>query len=232
MDYAALVDEFKGTLSGDKTLKALEQRIVSGKYSKKDMFRFAERTGQLFEDFLRRKCIDVTAVEDVATFVNTYVKNAYTALQGTNLTFAKDMQTAMNAANNIGIKAVTVKPDSDRIANLCQRLIEDPEASKFLLESPAAQNIARGAMTDSISANAELLSDAGMTTYITRDTGGGCCDWCENMAGTYEYGKQPKDFFLAHRNCSCTWTTYSSRGRFARLTFSTDENGRRTRNVE
>ena len=87
-------------------------------------------------------------------------------------------------------------------------------------------------MNDNISANARLHSDAGLTVKVSRSTGAGCCDWCEDIAGVYNYGDEPDDFYKAHRNCTCVWSTYSSKRVLTNMSFDTDSDGNLRRKVE
>jgi len=41
---------------------------------------------------------------------------------------------------------------------------------------------------------------------------GGCCEWCQKLAGIYEYGKHPKDIFKRHDNCTCLVTFKDEEG--------------------
>lgn len=51
-----------------------------------------------------------------------------------------------------------------------------------------------------------------MVEKIVRTTDGHCCDWCANLAGTYEYGMEPKDVYRRHDNCGCQVTFISEKG--------------------
>jgi hypothetical protein len=42
-----------------------------------------------------------------------------------------------------------------------------------------------------------------MRPRIIRASVGGCCKWCNDVAGVYEYPNVPKDVFRRHRYCRC-----------------------------
>lgn len=47
---------------------------------------------------------------------------------------------------------------------------------------------------------------------VIRETLGECCPWCQNLAGIYEYGTEPKDIFKRHDNCTCIVTFRTEEG--------------------
>lgn len=52
--------------------------------------------------------------------------------------------------------------------------------------------------------NAQFQEETGMKNVISRTDGGGCCDWCASVCGTfYSIGDLPDGFWRIHRNCSC-----------------------------
>ena len=69
------------------------------------------------------------------------------------------------------------------------------------------------AVNDTIEENARFMQDSGLKTTVTRNSGGKCCDWCAKLDGTWEYGKQPKDFFRQHENCTCSITFRSEKSK-------------------
>ncbi|MBR3419307.1 MAG: hypothetical protein IKG82_11505 [Oscillospiraceae bacterium] len=52
-----------------------------------------------------------------------------------------------------------------------------------------------------------------MKCWITRKTDGKCCEWCDKMAGRFEYGAEPDDIYRRHDNCDCTVTFENGRKR-------------------
>lgn len=77
-------------------------------------------------------------------------------------------------------------------------------ATENMLKSQYDRDMKRGAKT---------CSDAGLKTYIIRDSGAGCCKWCDEVAGKFVYGTEPKDVYRRHDNCTCTVVYESGRGR-------------------
>lgn len=64
-------------------------------------------------------------------------------------------------------------------------------------------NICQSFLDDWTRENARLSASAGLRATITREEVSKCCDWCHGLAGTYEYGNEPKDIYRRHDNCKC-----------------------------
>lgn len=64
-------------------------------------------------------------------------------------------------------------------------------------------NICQSFLDDWVRDNARFSASAGLRATITREEVSKCCDWCHALAGTYEYGNEPKDIYRRHDNCKC-----------------------------
>ena len=78
----------------------------------------------------------------------------------------------------------------------------DKEVFDRLLGS-TVENICQSFLDDWTRENAQLSASAGLRATITREEVSKCCDWCHGLAGTYEYGTEPKDIYRRHDNCKC-----------------------------
>ena len=119
---------------------------------------------------------------------------------------AAEVQEELNAAAGIGIRAMTPKVNEDRIHGLVDKAVEAPDQAVLnkILQSPV-ENLMMSAVDDTVKANAELQSKAGLQPIIRRTTVGKCCDWCSALADTYRYPDDvPKDVYRRHQNCRCT----------------------------
>lgn len=78
----------------------------------------------------------------------------------------------------------------------------DREVFDRLLGS-TVENICQSFLDDWTRENARLSASAGLRATITREEVSKCCDWCHKLAGSYEYGTEPKDIYRRHDNCKC-----------------------------
>ena len=74
------------------------------------------------------------------------------------------------------------------------------------------ENISRSSYDDFVEENVGFMARSGMKSYIVRRQLGNCCEWCAGLAGTYEYGKEPKAVYQRHDNCSCIVTYINEKG--------------------
>lgn len=80
------------------------------------------------------------------------------------------------------------------------------EEVKAVLRHGPIEHIVKSFYDDFVELNVRVRADAGMKEMVIREALGGCCEWCQKLAGIYEYGKHPKDIFKRHDNCTCLVT--------------------------
>lgn len=119
--------------------------------------------------------------------------------------YAGDVQTELNQAAGINLKAQSPVINQDRIDGIINRVSSeaDFEAIKWILQEPIV-NFTQSVVDDAIKANVEFHAKAGLQPTITRTVRGKACDWCKNLAGTYPYHEEPKNVYQRHDRCRCT----------------------------
>lgn len=119
--------------------------------------------------------------------------------------FSQDVQTALNHKAKIGIKGIKAPLKEDKIRGIVERLAEeeDFDAAKWLLDEPVV-TFTQSVVNDTIEENTKFAYKAGLKPKIVRTEVGSCCEWCKEVAGTYEYPKVPKDVYRRHNRCRCT----------------------------
>lgn len=159
------------------------------------------------------------------------IKDIYSHVSDVVIKYANDSVESLTA--NAGLRFVPdvridVKKDiNDMLDNLVMRLIDRDswEDVKFLVEENVARSITRKTATSHLRYTGKKQQDAGMKVLISRDEGGGCCEWCATMAGTYtSFDDLPSDFWRVHRNCSCVFHYKVGRTQ-EKISFDTDTKG-------
>lgn len=119
--------------------------------------------------------------------------------------FAVDVQKELNHAANLKMKSQIPPLNQDRIDGIVNRISneENFESIKWLLDDPII-NFSQSIVDDAIRANAEFHAKAGLQAKITRRVSGHACDWCKNLAGSYDYFDAPDDIYRRHERCRCT----------------------------
>ena len=119
----------------------------------------------------------------------------------------KEVQEKMNKQAGLGIKYKEPQFNMDKALGLADEVrgITDQDAlAQALIER--IQNFSAGVVDDSIYENAGVLARAGVKTILIRTAEANCCDWCEEVAGTYDYFEvkdKDNDVWRRHLGCKC-----------------------------
>lgn len=203
-----ITDKFSEWVTSDKNIARYWEKLKNGSVDYVNAEEYSELIGNKASELLE----DNPEIDDIRAVLNkAYRESAH---------YSKNLVGNINKANNIGLKALTPKIDEDRIEHLVDKYVS--EDSEWLLDKAVVCNITRSAVTDTIEYNSREQQEAGLYSYVIRDTGAGCCDWCESVAGIYEMGKQPADFWKIHKNCTCTITYKPSRRPLTKIKYVTN----------
>lgn len=115
------------------------------------------------------------------------------------------VQEILNKNAGMGIKAQVPKLNQSRIDGIIDRLDEAEffDDVKWILDEPV-KNFTQAIVDDSIKKNIEFHKGLGFEPKIIRKAEANCCDWCNEIAGVYDYSEAPDDVYRRHRFCRCT----------------------------
>lgn len=118
--------------------------------------------------------------------------------------YAVDVQTNLNHAAGLRIKAQKPELNQNRIDGLVNKISNSEEFDdvKWLLDEPMI-NFSQSIVDDSIKSNINFHAKAGLRPKLTRTVSGHACDWCLNLAGSYNYDEAPDDVYRRHERCRC-----------------------------
>lgn len=122
--------------------------------------------------------------------------------------FTEKVQLNLNRKSGIGLNVVVPKIKKPRINGLIQKFksYENIKDAKWILEEPIT-NFSMAIVDNLLKENVKFHYKSGLTPTIKRVNKGGCCEWCSNLAGVYEYPKEvPRSVFKRHRFCKCQIT--------------------------
>ncbi|HFI0115542.1 TPA: hypothetical protein ACGPB2_000317 [Streptococcus suis] len=128
--------------------------------------------------------------------------------------YAGQVQEALNKVAKIGLQVQVPEINQDRIDGLVNRLSSEDEFDKvaWMLQEPIV-NFTQSIVDDSIKANADFHSKAGLTPKVVRKESGNCCRWCRSVVGVYDYPNVPKDVWRRHNRCRCTVDYHPGNGK-------------------
>ena len=116
---------------------------------------------------------------------------------------AVQAQRSANQAAGIGIKPLAADFDEDRAQGIIDRVSSQPfEEVSWLLNEPV-KSFSKNVVDQTLEKNVEFQGKSGLSPKIRRTANGETCEWCQAVAGTYEYPNVPKDVYRRHANCDC-----------------------------
>lgn len=115
------------------------------------------------------------------------------------------VQNALNSSAGIGLKAQRAALNESRINGIISRLVgaENFDDIAWILGDPVV-NFSMAVADETLRRNVEFQGKAGLKPVLIRKAPRKCCEWCNNLAGVYEYPDVPDDVYRRHENCRCT----------------------------
>ena len=212
---AQIAESFENRIESDRQLRRIGNRVRDGTATLVDAHDYAERVGEDLSAALQQVIVP-SALPNETLFYNIALRTVVPALRNNynlvNLTAAA-IQKILDTKANIGLNAVTADFPQGRVNGLVNKMTDASigiEQALTWLGEPIVNN-SEAFFDDFVQANATFRRQSGMRATITRNVAPGCCEWCANIAGTYEYGTEPKDIYRRHEFCRCTVTYQSGR---------------------
>ena len=119
--------------------------------------------------------------------------------------YTRAVQKKLNTDAKISLKVQVPELNQDRIAGIVNRLASEEkfEDVSWLFGEPIV-NFSQSIIDDSIQKNAEFHYKSGLQPEIVRKSYFHCCDWCQEVQGSYKYPRVPRDVYRRHQRCRCT----------------------------
>lgn len=203
-------DEIRQRIEKDALLARLRKKIDSGKGTYADSFAYSDRAGKLLGEIFSRRLPDIPLEEREALCVE-LLRDRYTDINA----LCDRVQKALDEAQGLHLAPQHAPFNGERahqIGSSLRDLSKSVETLQRRAESAPA-TATRAMHDDRMKAESKFRSRAGLKCWITRKTDGKCCEWCDKMAGRFEYGDEPDDIYRRHDNCGCTVTFENGRKR-------------------
>lgn len=199
--------EFEGARLDSEVLKDLLSKLHHSKASYLDANQYAIEIGEILSKALGASLTNET-LPDGKMYYN-IAQRVLTDVLGRNhelvSDYAEQVQKNLNSEAKIGLGAQVPELNQDRIDGLVNRLASEESFDdvRWLLEEPVV-NFTQSIIDDSIQKNAEFHHKSGLQPEIVRKSAHHCCEWCQEVQGTYKYPRVPKDIYRRHQRCRCT----------------------------
>lgn len=201
---------FQANMMKDRRITQISNRIRDGTATFYDGHDYAERLGENLSKALRSN-LNAETLPDGRLYYNIAQRTVTPALmENYELTndVAEQIQSLLDAKQGIGLKSVKADFPKARIQGLIDKMTTEGislEDALVWLGEPIINN-SEAFFDDFIDSNAKFRNDAGLKATLTRTAESGCCEWCANLAGIYDYGSAPEDIYRRHEFCRCTVT--------------------------
>lgn len=203
----------KAFLSKSRESRILQDKLFALKNKKasyKDANEFAEELGKILAEIFKDK-IKTEDLPDGKMFYNIAQRIVDPNM---HLTFdmvgdySRDVQALLNQEAGISIAALKADINQDRIDKIVEKVssYDSYDDGKWLLDEPIV-NFTQSIVDSTIRKNADFHYKLGFKPKIVRREVGGCCKWCKDKAGVYDYESVKNtgnDVFRRHRYCRCT----------------------------
>lgn len=202
-----ILQEFDSEVKKSSVIKELVKMVESGRVDYGIANRYAKEIGNILAGIYKRKLTsdilpDGKMYYNIAErLIGRPMEKGYEMVADV----AEPVQRSLNANAGIGIKAVRPELKQDRLDGIINRASSEEifDDVRWILDAPV-RCFMQSIVDDCIKKNAEFHGKAGLHPKIIRRSSGGCCKWCEEIAGVYEYPDVPKDVYRRHDNCDCT----------------------------
>ncbi|WP_311537207.1 hypothetical protein [uncultured Anaerococcus sp.] len=209
-----LLEEIKKAfLSKSRESRILQDKLLALKNKKanyKDANEFAEELGEILADTFKEN-IKTENLPDGKMFYNIAQRiidpNMHMTYDMVG-DYSRDVQALLNQEVGISIAALKADINQDRIDKIVEKVssYDSYDDGKWLLDEPMI-NFAQSIVDSTIKKNADFHYSLGFKPKIVRREVGGCCKWCKDKAGVYDYEEVKdtgNDVFRRHRFCRCT----------------------------
>jgi hypothetical protein len=196
--------EFMTKVDSDKTVQSCLRTIHDGRGTYETANRLAKRVGETLGKVL--KSHEPIENIDEWDYVN-LIPQSLGLNQQIIVDACRDVQNGLNKKNGFGIKYEEPKFDWNRINGLIDELRNNPEfhnIEKSFYDQLV--NFSENIVDDSIRDNVGRLYRSGIRTMIVRQAEFRACEWCREVAGSYDYAEvrnTGNDVWRRHENCHC-----------------------------
>ena len=191
-------------------IKALEKKLADGTITMKEAAELNSLRARAFGRAFSGKVLDIAQGEREGTCTALLREGCNDADE-----LAQAAQRAVLARQGLNLTPPTADFEEERARKIGHSLEDTtvPDETIQRRARSATENMLNSQYDRNMKKGAETCAAAGLKTYIVRDSGSGCCKWCDEVSGKFVYGTEPKDVYRRHDNCTCTVVYESGRGR-------------------
>lgn len=202
-------DDFKNKFDNSKIIRELYRKVEQGNATYKEANEFAIEVGELLSGSFKKN-LSSSVLPDGRMYYNIADRIIRDTL-GNNYELVADIsakiQEILNKKAGIGIKAIKPKINEDKVRGIVDIVSgkEKYDEIAYMLGEPVI-NFSQSVVNDAVKENADFQYKAGLSPKIIRTSTGKCCEWCDKLAGIYDYeavSDTGNNVFRRHKYCRC-----------------------------
>lgn len=207
--FQKIKNDFNTRFSKSQKIKELYLKINNGVATYKEAQEFAVESGKILSEALQGN-LSSSILPDGRLYYNIadrilrpMLENNYELISDVSVR----VQTILNKKSNIGIKAIKPEMNEDKVQGIIDIVSgkEKYDDIAYMVGDPIV-NFSQTIVDDAVKANADFQWKSGLTPKIIRTSSGKCCEWCDKLAGVYDYEdvkNTGNNAFKRHKNCIC-----------------------------
>lgn len=196
---------FDRNIADDEVAQEIHEKIVKGSATYADAQEYACQIGEALSKSLQAN-LRSGVLPDGTMYYNIADRVLRPMLESDHKVIseaAQMVQTSLNQAAGLGMKAQAAPLDTDRIDGLVNKISGKPIDDVMWLLGEPIINFSQNIVDETIRQNVDFQGRAGLRPKVIRKAERKCCSWCRNLAGEYDYPDIPHDVYRRHENCRC-----------------------------
>lgn len=192
-----------------KIIRELYRKVEQGNATYKEANEFAIEVGELLSGSFKKN-LSSSVLPNGRMYYNVADRIIRDTL-GNNYELVADIsakiQEILNKKAGIGIKAIKPKINEDKVRGIVDIVSgkEKYDDIAYMLGEPVV-NFSQSVVNDAVRENADFQYKTGLSPKIIRTSTGKCCEWCDKLAGIYDYeavSDTGNNVFRRHKYCRC-----------------------------
>lgn len=211
--------EFEAALENNSSVLECLEAIKRRTADFKDAAQYCDEIGKICSDAFRKFLNGqyLTDAEFTYELAKGTVEPMLKTVSQMGADVAADIQQLLNDKAGIGLAAQRAEFNAGAASDLAKKAAdvvaeEGLEQAQWVLDEPV-KTFSRKVADVTVQKNVEFQAKAGLNPRIRRTMVGGCCDWCQHLAGTFDYGDEPDDIYRRHQRCRCLVEFFPGDGR-------------------
>lgn len=204
----SVLSAYRAQIGRDDRIKGLQKKAADGRAGYQDAQQLAGlcggKLGSVLASALAEAYPDGAAIpeKDALAVIPPALRRNHAFVRE----YIRAVQQAGNRRAGLGLGEVLPEFDEERAENLARHMSGQESFGDHELEfEEFVENASRGVVDDAVREEAETHRTMGLSPRIIRISSGHCCEWCDKLAGEYEYSRtMDREVFRRHANCDCT----------------------------